>query len=79
MTNIEIKACEALVGISRTMRERKIDWEQRRYEVARELFRDRLPSEDIKSDAKEAIAVADIFITALKEREGIETNDQSEL
>ena len=39
MTNSELKTNEAIQSINRKMRDQKeIDWEQRRYEIAKESF-----------------------------------------
>lgn len=74
MTNIEVKACEAIMGINRTLKEKKIDWEQRRYEVARELFLAYSQTKafcEAQRATEQAIEDANKFITALKERMGI--------
>lgn len=72
MTKIEMQAMDAVIGIHREMRkENEVDWEQRRYEIAKEVFlnlRNSLSS--YEQDAKTAVRCADLLIAELqKEKE----------
>lgn len=67
MTKIEMQAMDAVIGIHREMRKAaEPDWEQRRYEIARDVFARNwalLPDEQM---AGKAVAAADALMAALK-------------
>lgn len=67
MTKIEMDALNAVIGIHREMRKAsEPDWEQRRYEIARDVFARNwalLPDEQM---ARKAVAAADALVDALK-------------
>ena len=79
MTKIEQQTMDAIIGIYREMKRAKdIDWEQRRFEVAKEMFREAVAyNRDIARElnsqmvciedcAKLAVRRADILISELK-------------
>lgn len=73
MTKIEMEAMEAVIGIRKEMaKANEIDWEQRRYEIAKDLYpiacHDMNPSESKEAPAKAAVELADILITELKKK-----------
>ena len=64
---------DAVIGIHKEMRkanERGVDWEQRRYEIAKDLYpiacHDMNPSESKDAPAKAAVELADLLIAELK-------------
>lgn len=76
LTKIEIQYMEAVIGIHREMRkanDREIDWEQRRYEIAKEVYpiacHDINPLADKAASAKAAVEIADLLIAELKKSE----------
>lgn len=80
MTKIEMQAMDAVIGIHREMKKaNEPDWEQRRYEVARNLYVRTLmntplpsgvaPRETFKAAALIAKAAADVFIDVMKKEE----------
>ena len=73
LTKIEMQYMDAVIGIHREMRktnERGIDWEQRRYEIAKELYptvcQEINPAAAITAPAKAAVDLADLLIAELK-------------
>lgn len=82
LTKIEMQYMEAVVAINRRMRDHEIDWEQRRYEIAKDVlaspvleqvadcFLCNIPyaGEEDKPQhcAKVAITLADALIAELK-------------
>lgn len=69
LTRIEMDAMRAIEGMNRKMKDqREIDWEQRRYEIARECLP--LSLEGVRGNftiaSKEAVAIADALINELK-------------
>ena len=77
MTRIEMDYMNAICAINRKMKDqREIDWEQRRYEVASDIFTRCLSSEDadmrvysynnIEEHAKDCVRAADALIAELK-------------
>ena len=71
MTNIEILTHQALQSIDCKMRDQnEIDWEQRRYEVAKEYYCSRFDSltTTLNQDARKAVECADILIAELKKQ-----------
>lgn len=70
MNVLEQRQAEAVVSIAKTLR--SPDWEQRRYEIAKDIFVHRmmLPQERIslteEGDAEIAVDLADALIDALK-------------
>lgn len=68
-----MEAMEAVIGIRKEMaKANEIDWEQRRYEIAKDLYpiacHDMNPSESKEAPAKAAVELADILITELKKK-----------
>ena len=64
---------DAVIGIHKEMRkanERGVDWEQRRYEIAKDIYpiacHDMNPSGSKDAPAKAAVELADILIAELK-------------
>lgn len=64
---------DAVIGIHKEMRkanERGVDWEQRRYEIAKDIYpiacHDMNPSEPKDAPAKAAVELADLLIAELK-------------
>ena len=64
---------DAVIGIHKEMRksnERGVDWEQRRYEIAKDLYpiacHDMNPVESKDAPAKAAVELADLLIAELK-------------
>lgn len=73
MTKIEMEAMEAVIGIRKEMaKANEIDWEQRRYEIAKDLYpiacHDMNPLESKEAPAKAAVELADILIAELKKK-----------
>lgn len=78
LTKIEIQYMDAVIGIHKEMRkanERGVDWEQRRYEIAKDTLQGILngftaTKEDIEDNseplAKCAVYLADALIAELK-------------
>lgn len=69
MTKIEMQAMDAVIGIHREMRKmNEPDWEQRRYEIAKEVFSKRWTDSVLTDEciAEEAVAAADALVAALK-------------
>ena len=68
MTKIEMQAMDAVIGIHREMKKaNEVDWEQRRYEIAKEVFLSLKNSlNPYKEDAKNAVEIADLLIAELK-------------
>ena len=70
LTKIEMEAMEAVKGIRDELRkQREINWEQRRYEIAKEVYpivcHDMAPSADKKEPALVAVELADMLIDEL--------------
>lgn len=72
MTKIEMQAMDAVIGIHREMKKaNEVDWEQRRYEIAKDVFMSTFidpykHSLTIEADAELAVTAADILIAELK-------------
>lgn len=68
MTKIEMQAMDAVIGIHREMKKaNEVDWEQRRYEIAKEVSLSLKNSlNPYKEDAKYAVEIADLLIAELK-------------
>lgn len=69
MTKIETQAMDAVIGIHREMKKaNEPDWEQRRYEIAKEIFlhKTRTSFNSVEVDAKNAVEWADLLISELK-------------
>lgn len=76
MTKIEMQAMDAIIGIHREMKKaNEINWEQRRYETAKELFLHSVRSSlnPVEDDAKNAVKWADLLINELKNKDNNET------
>lgn len=73
MTQIELRAYElACSFFSKFSKEKEIDWEQRRYEIAKDVFSYRFANSGIwncRFEAKYAVSCADELIEVLKEKE----------
>lgn len=70
LTKIEMEAMEAVKVIRDELRkQREINWEQRRYEIAKEVYpivsHDMAPSADKKKPARVAVELADMLIDEL--------------
>lgn len=61
---------EAVIAMNRRMRDHEVDWEQRRYEIAKDIYpiacHDMNPSEPKDAPAKAAVELADLLIAELK-------------
>lgn len=70
LTKIEIQYMDAVIGIHKEMRKGGVDWEQRRYEIAKDIYpiacHDMNPSESKDAPAKAAVELADLLIAELK-------------
>lgn len=68
MTKIEMQAMDAVIGIHREMKKaNEPDWEQRRYEIAKEVFLNLKNSlSPYEQDAKTAVKCADMLIAELQ-------------
>lgn len=72
MTKIEMQYMEAVIEMNRRQRNREIDWEQRRYEIAREIYPSivaQMTVENATSAAPVAISLAQVLINELKKVE----------
>lgn len=70
MTNMEILTHQAIQSIADELRkQREINWEQRRYEIAKEVYpivcHDMIPSADKTEPARVAVELADMLIDEL--------------
>ena len=83
ITKIEMQFMEAVKGLYRLLREnagRGVDWEQRRYEIAKEVYPAVLAKCTVKTlpeAALTAVALANLLVLELKKVEDIknETKD----
>lgn len=83
ITKIEMQFMEAVKGLYRLLREnagRGVDWEQRRYEIAKEVYPAVLAkctAETLPEAASTAVALANLLVLELKKMEDIknETKD----
>lgn len=70
MTKIEMQAMDAVIGIHREMKKmNEPDWEQRRYELAKEIFLRRIVSYSlttIDNDIEKSVEWADRLIAELQ-------------
>ena len=74
LTRIEMDAMRAIEGINHKMKDQRgIDWEQRRYEIARDMIAAFMSNScsnvygyEIERQAKDAVAYADALINELK-------------
>ena len=70
MTKIEMQAMDAVIGIHREMKKmNEPNWEQRRYELAEEIFLRRMVHfglTTIDSDIEDSVAWADRLIAELQ-------------
>ncbi len=70
MTKIEQQTMDAIIGIYREMkRPKEIDWEQRRYEVAKEIYPHVLNltrADQMTAAAKTTVFLANVLISELK-------------
>ena len=73
MTVIEKQYMEAVINISRQMKDKTPNWEQRRYEIAKDIlstmfYRPKHPL-TVEADVAYAVEAADILIEKLKKGE----------
>ena len=79
LTQIEMRAHEAVIGIANSLRQRpKVDWEQRRYEIARDCLaaffsRPAKPGCNLDVDLESAVDIANS--AAIKLIEKLKDND----
>lgn len=68
MTVIEKQYMDAVIAMNRRMQKNEIDWEQCRYEIAKEIFFHKMKTSlnNIKDDAENAVELADLLISELK-------------
>lgn len=70
LTKIEMQYMEAVIAMNRRMRDHEVDWEQRRYEIAKDIYpiacHDMNPSEPKDAPAKAAVELADLLIAEQK-------------
>ena len=77
LTKIEMQAMDAIIGIRKELsRANEVNWEQRRYEIAKNIFCTLLGNQDVLRDAAmnhhtrlvamSAIDFADLLIEELK-------------
>lgn len=70
MTQIEMQAMESVKGIYREMKKaNEVDWEQRRYEIAKEIYPrvlDFTRVDQMAAAAKTTVFLADVLIAELK-------------
>ena len=70
MTQIEMQAMESVKGIYREMQKANVvDWEQRRYEIAKEIYPlvlDFTQADQMTAAAKTTVFLADVLIAELK-------------
>lgn len=70
MTKIEMQYMEAVIAMNRRMRDHEVDWEQRRYEIAKELFPSIIRTMDPEATAGSAVdatmKLTDLLITELQ-------------
>lgn len=72
MTKIEMQYMEAVIDMNRRQRNREIDWEQRRYEIARDVYPSivaQTPVGNATSAAPAAVFLAQLLIDVLKKVE----------
>ncbi|WP_302214507.1 hypothetical protein [uncultured Prevotella sp.] len=82
ITKIEMQAMDAIIGIHREMRKaNEIDWEQRRYEIAKELFIQNIGNSliSVEDDVKTAVKCADLLINELKNKANNETETETSI
>lgn len=73
MTQLEMRASDAIIALNRKVKDsHQIDWEQRRYEIAKEVMASEASKGSFSGDAAQyAVACADALIKELKgERNG---------
>ena len=75
MTNLEVETCHAIKGIKRELIDlnkklnSSVDWEQRRYEIAKEIMPKLFDKYDrFETMAEKAVDMADYLIQKLKEK-----------
>ena len=70
MTKIEMQAMESVKGIySEIKKANEVDWEQRRYEIAKEIYPrvlDFTRADQMTAAAKTTVFLADVLIAELK-------------
>lgn len=76
MTNAELQAIESVKGIYREMKKaNEINWEQRRYEIAKEVLAGIVGNSKVKGTVDESLIVkvavvfADLLIEELRQKE----------
>lgn len=70
MTVIEKQYMDAVIAINRRMRDKEIDWEQRRYEVAKDIFVsiEHTFLSGTQKQAEYAVKAADTLIAELQKK-----------
>lgn len=70
MTQIEMDVARSQIKANKVIADTRIDWEQRLYEVASEIFMARAidTSTSVAEDARDSILYAEVFIEELKKR-----------
>ena len=70
LTKIEMQYMEAVIAMNRRMRDLVVDWKQRRYEIAKELFPSIIRTMDPEATAGSAVdatmKLTDLLITELQ-------------
>lgn len=70
LTKILMQYMEAVIAMNRRMRDHEVDWEQRRYEIAKELFPSIIRTMDPEATAGSAVdatmKLTDLLITELQ-------------
>ena len=70
LTKIEMQYMEAVIAMNRRMRDLVVDWKQRRYEIAKELFPSIIRTMDPEATAGSAVdatmKLTDILIAELQ-------------
>lgn len=68
MTQLEMRAMSAIIALNRKVKDSyRIDWEQRRYVIAKEVMANEASKGSFSKDAaKYAVACADALIEELK-------------
>jgi len=68
LTNIEMETLSAVKSAARKYANQEIDWEQRRYEIAKDILPTLLLPSGRKDAVKQSVEVADLLIRELKKQ-----------
>lgn len=83
ITQIEMQFMEAVKGLHRLLKEsagRGIDWEQRRYEIAKEIYPvivSKCTAKELPEAAITAVFLANLLVLELKKMEDIENEKKN--